>query len=125
MGLYLSDKLVKTTKAQKNAEILDAYAALISNLEFEGLISRELEQLPTDAELTRRKAEGRGLTAPELAVVIAHVKNRYKRVMSALPLTQHTWAKAILTPYFPHGLVATRNAFLLKAEVSKGAGDEE
>jgi glutamate dehydrogenase len=59
------------------------------------------------AELARRKADGRGLTTPELAVVIANVKNRYKRILSALPLTDNSWAESVLKPYFPDLLVAT------------------
>jgi glutamate dehydrogenase len=62
------------------------------------------------AELARRKADGRGLTTPELAVVIANVKNRYKRILSALPLTENSWAESVLKPYFPDLLVATRPA---------------
>jgi glutamate dehydrogenase len=50
------------------------------------------------------------LTTPELAVVIANVKNRYKRMLSTLPLIQHGWAESLLTPYFPPVLVATRSA---------------
>jgi glutamate dehydrogenase len=102
--------LVRETQAQQNAAVQDSYAKLIADLEAEGVISRELEQLPTVVELTKRKAEGRGLTAPELAVVIAHVKNRYKRLLAEQPLTQHAWAASILTPYFPKALVATRSA---------------
>jgi glutamate dehydrogenase len=49
------------------------------------------------------------LTAPELAVVLAHVKNRYKRLLAELPLTQQPWAKTLLAPYFPAAMVATRN----------------
>ncbi|HBI68371.1 MAG TPA: hypothetical protein DDZ22_04915, partial [Massilia sp.] len=74
-------------QAQSNASVVDAYAALITSLESEGAVSRELEQLPTDAELQRRKAQGEGLTAPELAVVVANVKNRFKRILATLPLT--------------------------------------
>jgi glutamate dehydrogenase len=62
------------------------------------------------AELARRKADGRGLTTPELAVVIANVKNRFKRILSALPLTDETWAEPVLKPYFPSLLVETRSA---------------
>ncbi len=102
--------LVREEQAQQDSAVQDGYAALIANLEEEGVISRELEQLPTAAELTRRKSEGRGLTAPELAVVIAHVKNRYKRILSAQPLVKNSWAKTILTPYFPQALVQTRDA---------------
>lgn len=102
--------LVREVQAQQDGAVQDGYAALIASLEAEGLISRELEQLPSATELARRKSEGRGLTAPELAVVMAHVKNRYKRVLAALPLLQRPWAKTILTPYFPQALVQTRDA---------------
>ncbi|MDP3841331.1 MAG: NAD-glutamate dehydrogenase [Oxalobacteraceae bacterium] len=102
--------LVREVQAQHNPDVQDGYAALIASLEQEGVLSRELEQLPTAVELARRKAEGYCLTAPELAVVIAHVKNRFKRNLAALPLTDHSWAEAILKPYFPPALVATRNA---------------
>jgi glutamate dehydrogenase len=102
--------LAREEQAQSDAQVVQAYADLITSLEAEGVVSRELEQLPSDAELMRRKAEGRGLTAPELAVVIANVKNRYKRMLSAETLTGHSWAPTLLTPYFPQGLVASRNA---------------
>jgi glutamate dehydrogenase len=102
--------LVREAQAQTDASVQDGYAALIASLEEEGALSRELEQLPTVAELARRKADGRGLTTPELAVVIANVKNRYKRILSALPLTDNSWAESVLKPYFPDLLVATRPA---------------
>jgi glutamate dehydrogenase len=65
--------------------------------------------LPSVAELARRKGDNRGLTTPELAVVIANVKNRYKRILGALPLTEESWAEAVLRPYFPDLLVRTRS----------------
>ena len=102
--------LVREVQAQADPAIVDSYAALIASLEEEGALSRELEQLPSEAELQRRKANGGGLTAPELAVVIANVKNRFKRLMSALPLTELPWAESVLKPYFPAQLVATRQA---------------
>ncbi len=102
--------LVREVQAQADPAVVDGYAALITCLEAEGALSRELEQLPTDAELQRRKANGGGLTAPELAVVIANVKNRFKRTMAALPLTELAWAESVLKPYFPAQLVATRQA---------------
>ncbi|NRR32059.1 NAD-glutamate dehydrogenase [Oxalobacteraceae bacterium] len=102
--------LVREAQAQSESAVQDGYAALIASLEEEGALSRELEQLPTVAELARRKIDGRGLTTPELAVVIANVKNRFKRILSALPLTDASWAESILKPYFPDLLVATRSA---------------
>ena len=114
--LVLRDNILQThllareEQAQRTAAVQDGYATLIASLEAEGVVSRELEQLPSVIELARRKAEGQGLTAPELAVVVANVKNRYKRMLSAMPLLENSWARKLLTPYFPHGLVATRNA---------------
>jgi len=113
--LVLRDNILQThllareEQAQRTEAVQDGYAALIASLEAEGVVSRELEQLPSAAELARRKGEGQGLTAPELAVVVANVKNRYKRILSALPLLENSWAKTLLTPYFPAGLVAARN----------------
>jgi glutamate dehydrogenase len=101
--------LTREVQAQANSAVVDGYAALITNLESEGAVSRELEQLPSDAELQRRKTLGLGLTAPELAVVIANVKNRFKRTLSALDLTRESWADSLLRPYFPAQLVATRD----------------
>jgi glutamate dehydrogenase len=100
--------LVREAQAQSNSAVVDSYAALITSLEAEGAVSRELEQLPSETELARRKALGLGLTTPELAVVIANVKNRFKRVLAALPLTEQPWAETLLRPYFPEQLVATR-----------------
>ena len=102
--------LVREAQAQTDVGVQDGYADLIAFLEEEGALSRDLEQLPTVAELARRKADGRGLTTPELAVVIANVKNRYKRILSVLPLTEHSWAESVLKPYFPDLMVATRPA---------------
>jgi glutamate dehydrogenase len=102
--------LVRELQAQSDPAVVDAYAALIASLDAEGALSRELEQLPSDAELARRKTIGLGLTAPELAVVIANVKNRFKRTLAVLPLTETSWGESVLTPYFPAQLVATRSA---------------
>ncbi|HZW13064.1 MAG TPA: NAD-glutamate dehydrogenase domain-containing protein [Noviherbaspirillum sp.] len=101
--------LVREVQAQTEATVQDNYATLIARLEAEGVLSRKLEQLPGATELAARKAEGRGLTAPELAVIVAHVKNRYKRILAELNLLSQPWAKAMLTPYFPPALVANRN----------------
>jgi glutamate dehydrogenase len=102
--------LVRELQAQSEIGVQKGYAALIASLEEEGALSRDLEQLPTVAELTRRRTDGRGLTTPELAVVIANVKNRYKRILATLPLTGETWAETVLKPYFPPALVASRSA---------------
>jgi glutamate dehydrogenase len=101
--------LVREVQAQSDSAVQDGYAVLITQLEAEGALTREQEQLPSAAELARRKALGLGLCAPELAVVMAHVKNRFKRLLAAQPLTGYSWAEALLRPYFPQALVASRD----------------
>ncbi|HEU4850976.1 MAG TPA: NAD-glutamate dehydrogenase domain-containing protein [Telluria sp.] len=102
--------LVREWQAQSDANVVDGYGALITALEKEGAVNRELEQLPTDTVLAGRKENGIGLTTPELAVVVANVKNRYKRLLSALPLTDEPWAETVLKPYFPAMMVESRSA---------------
>jgi glutamate dehydrogenase len=102
--------LAREAQGQSLSSQVDAYASLIADLEAEGTLVREQEQLPSESELQRRKAEGRGLTTPELAVVSAYVKNRFKRLLASQSLISQPWARALLTPYFPVSLVATRNA---------------
>ncbi len=104
--------LTRETQAQNDPAICDAYASLIATLEHEGALSRVLEQLPTVAELARRRQLGQGLTAPELAVVIAHVKNRSKAMLALQPLIEQPWSSALLAPYFPAALVAQRNPLM-------------
>ncbi|NEX60277.1 NAD-glutamate dehydrogenase domain-containing protein [Noviherbaspirillum galbum] len=101
--------LVREAQAQADPAIVDGYARLVAALEGEGVLSRKLEQLPGAAELASRREAGRGLATPELAVVVAHVKNRYKRLLAELPLTVQPWARSMLVPYFPPAMVASRD----------------
>lgn len=101
--------LTRETEAQSDPAVTENYAALIVALEHEGALSRSLDQLPGSAELARRRALGLGLTAPELAVVIAHVKNRSKAMLAQQALIEQRWAVPLLTPYFPAALVARRD----------------
>ena len=47
---------------------------LMHELELEGLLDRELEALPSTEQLAERQRQGRGLTRPELAVLLAYAK---------------------------------------------------
>ena len=54
---------------------LPDHRALIETLEASGELSREVEFLPDDVALNARAASGKGLTRPELAVILAYAKN--------------------------------------------------
>jgi glutamate dehydrogenase len=54
---------------------LPDHRALIETLEERGQLSRAVEFLPDDATINARAASGKGLTRPELAVILAYAKN--------------------------------------------------
>jgi glutamate dehydrogenase len=70
---YLQTQALSLAVSQA-ASMLDVHARLIRGLEQAGEINRELEFLPGKETLDERAAAGRGLTAPELAVLMAYVK---------------------------------------------------
>ncbi len=53
---------------------LDEHVGLMRLLERDGLLNRALEALPDEETLKERRSEGRGLTRPELAVLVAYSK---------------------------------------------------
>ncbi len=46
----------------------------IRTLEAQGLLDRQIEDLPSDADMAERKARGQGLTRPELSVLLSYSK---------------------------------------------------
>ena len=83
---------------------LDEQANLIRRLEHEGLLNRAVEFLPDDEVLKERRTQGRGLTRPELCVLLAYSK------MALFDATLHSevpddpfFARDLLG-YFPHKL---------------------
>ncbi|WP_280451597.1 NAD-glutamate dehydrogenase [Nocardia cyriacigeorgica] len=74
---------------------------LLTELETRRGVDRQLEALPTDAELARRAADGSGLTSPELANVVAHVKLSLKSDLLAGELPDSPSFAGVLPGYFP------------------------
>ena len=65
--------LMGTSRANA-ASLLPVHARQIKDLEAERGLNRELEALPSEKEIRRRTEAGIGLTSPELATLMAHVK---------------------------------------------------
>ena len=59
---------------QLGPELLEAQTRLMRRLQDAGRLDREVEQLPSDAELIERRKQGKGLTRPECAVLLAYAK---------------------------------------------------
>lgn len=62
-------------------ERLPEYKRLMAALEAAGKLDRALEFLPSDDELNERAANGRGLTRPELSVLISYSKIDLKEAL--------------------------------------------
>jgi len=59
-------------------ERLGEYRHLIQRMESGGRLNRALEYIPDDDVLSERKVTGRGLTRPELSVLISYAKTQLK-----------------------------------------------
>ena len=70
---YRQVQAISVTEAQA-PQLLDEHARLMRHLERAGRLDRRLEFLPNNEELAERRATGRGLTRPELAVLLAYAK---------------------------------------------------
>lgn len=83
---------------------LDQHIRLIRFLEREADLDRQLEFLPSDDELAQRAADGRGLTRPELAVLLAYVKIHGLGKLSGAALLDEPELEQMLLDYFPQQL---------------------
>jgi glutamate dehydrogenase len=70
---YLQTQSISMS-AIRSVERIDEIARLITNLEKTGLLDRDLEYLPGEAEIEDRHKLKQGFTRPELAVVLSYAK---------------------------------------------------
>jgi glutamate dehydrogenase len=86
---------------RRGAAGLDRHARLIALLERDGGLVRQLEQLPEDEELTRRRARGEGLSRPEVATLLAWSKTSVRAALLDSDLPDEPAVQALLEAYFP------------------------
>ena len=76
----------------------------IHGLEREGQLNRELEFIPSDDEISDRVASDRGLTRPELSVLIAYGKMVLKDALNIPEITDNPYHGKLLVQAFPEVL---------------------
>jgi glutamate dehydrogenase len=76
----------------------------IRTLESKGLLDRQIEYLPSDAEIAERKARGIGLTRPELAVLLSYSKLVAFQQMLDSDVPEDPYLSKELVRYFPEPL---------------------
>ena len=87
--------------AASSAADLPAYEALMEDLEHAGVLDRDVEALPTEEELSRRKQAGAGLSRPELAVLFAYARSELARSIEGSSLTGEEALRPCVLRYFP------------------------
>jgi glutamate dehydrogenase len=83
---------------------VDRLQRLIRAQEKSGRLNRAIEFLPDDEEIAQRQAAGRGLTRPELAVMLAYAKMALYDELLASDLPDDEPLAADLEEYFPKPL---------------------
>lgn len=111
--LVLNDNILQTqaiTIAQaRSAELLESHEAMMHQLEKEHLLDRSVEFLPTDKQIAELKLNHKGLTRPELAVLLSYSKMVIYTQVLASKLPDDNYLLEELKNYFPK---AMRNEFL-------------
>ncbi|UMB72184.1 NAD-glutamate dehydrogenase [Mycobacterium paraterrae] len=95
--------LMGTSRANAPS-LLPVHADLIRYLVAERGLNRELEALPSEKEIARRLEVGIGLTSPELATLMAHVKLTLKEELLETDLPDQEVFAGKLPRYFPSQL---------------------
>ncbi|HEX2800461.1 MAG TPA: NAD-glutamate dehydrogenase domain-containing protein, partial [Phenylobacterium sp.] len=85
------------------AELLPS-AQFMAELELAGRLDRAVEGLPDSAQIAERAAAGRGLTRPELAVLLAYGKLELKRDILAGHAPDDPFFEGLLQGYFPKAM---------------------
>ncbi len=93
-----------TLMEHQSIKRIGSMAHFIRTLEGEGLLDRQVENLPSDAELTERKTRGHGLTRPELSVLLSYDKIKLFQQLLDSDVPEDPYLSKELVRYFPEPL---------------------
>jgi glutamate dehydrogenase len=97
---YRQVQAISVTEAQA-PQLLDEHDRLMRSLERAHRLDRRLEFLPNDEELAERRAAGKGLTRPELAVLLAYAKIALQDELAASDVPEDEYLADDLERYMP------------------------
>ncbi|QKV94633.1 NAD-glutamate dehydrogenase [Streptomyces sp. NA02950] len=84
--------------------LLHAHQRLMRRLTREGRLDRALEFLPSDRQIRERLSAGRGMSQPELAVLLAYIKITVAEELITTGLPDDPYLQRLLHAYFPQAL---------------------
>ena len=97
---YRQVQAISLMEAQRDV-LLDEQARMVRSLERAGRLDRKLEFLPDRETLAERRAHARGLTRPELAVLLAYSKVTMKDELVASDVLDDPYLANDLERYLP------------------------
>jgi len=100
---YKQTQSLSVTEAN-SAKMLKELRRFIHHLELDGKLDRALEGLPSDEVLNERIADSKGLTRPELSVLLAYGKMVLKEQLNIDAVTQDPCLAQSLLTAFPKPL---------------------
>jgi glutamate dehydrogenase len=100
---YLQTQALSVSQAQA-PDVFAAQVRCMQVMEREGLLNRAVEFLPNDAEIAERRKAGKGLTRPELAVLLAYAKLWLNQKLLDSKLPDDPALQRDIGGYFPEAL---------------------
>jgi glutamate dehydrogenase len=100
---YLQSLAVSLTEAKGVADVADE-KRLMQALERDGRLDRKVEYLPDDLALAELERQGKGLTRPELAVLLAYAKLAFHDAVLDSHVPDDPYFAVELRRYFPDGV---------------------
>lgn len=100
---YEQNALLGNARYQDD-RMVGAHMRLMEELEEAGELDRELEFLPSTAQLEERAVQGHGLVTPEFAVLVAYAKMSVKDQLLATSLPDEPWTEKLVAAHFPRVL---------------------
>lgn len=102
---YAQNVVLANAVAQAHS-MVNVHSRMINRLERAGQLDRGLEFLPTERQIRERQQGGRGLSQPELSVLLAYTKITLADELLATELPDDPFFRTALHEYFPSALRA-------------------
>ncbi|MEU9133464.1 NAD-glutamate dehydrogenase [Kitasatospora sp. NPDC048540] len=102
---YAQNVVLANAVAQA-VSMVNVHSRMINRLEANGQLDRALEFLPTERQIRDRQQNGRGLSQPELSVLLAYTKITLADELLATGLPDDPYFRTVLHAYFPSALRA-------------------
>ncbi len=96
---------ILSQEAALSAHHMEAYEDLMVGLEARDVLDRDLEALPNPEEMAERRRSNRGMTRPELAVLLAYAKQSLTNALLSSSLPDSAYLETDLRGYFPSKVV--------------------